>query len=308
MEKKNTPLWILIFRAAQPILIVVGFFTYILGLGVVRYLGAEIDWITAILGFILIGAFILSRNYLNAYFGFPDPIYSLRINRKNSEGELEFVETKAIPKHCLLQFGLGTLALGAVVATLLVFRKAVSSSVLLVFGICLLLIIVDAIPPLRLSKKGYSELIEAVLIANMSPVLAFLLQGLNLHLLLVMFTIPLTFLYLAEKIASSLQYFAYDTDHHTGSMLVFIGWQRGMVIHNLSILIAFLLVAAFLVLGLPWRLAWPVFLGLPLGGLQIIQMSRIADGLKPNWSLLRLNALGTFNMVVYLIAYTLWIS
>jgi 1,4-dihydroxy-2-naphthoate octaprenyltransferase len=308
MEKKNTPLGILLFRVAQPILIVLGFFTYVLGMGIVHYLGAEIDWITAILGFMLIGAFILARSYLNAYFGFPDPIHSSRINRKDSAGDLVLVETKEIPKHCLLQFAFGTLAMGTVVATLLVFRRAVNFSVLLVFGICLLLIILDSIPPLRLKKKGYSELIEAVLIANMSPVLAFLLQGSNLHLLVVMFTIPLTFLYLAERIASSLQYYAYDTDHRAGSVLALIGWQRGMVIHNLSILIAFLLTAAFLVLGLPWRLAWPVFLTLPLGILQIFQISRIADRGKPNWSILRLNALGTFNMAVYLIAYTLWIS
>ncbi len=77
---------------------------------------------------------------------------------------------------------------------------------------------------------------------------------------------------------------------------------------HLSILFAFLLIAAFLLFGLPWLLAWPIFLALPLGLLQILQMVKLADGSKPNWKLLWVNSLGTFLILVYLISFTLWVK
>ena len=159
---------------------------------------------------------------------------------------------------------------------------------------------------MRLEKRGYGELIEALLIANLFPMMALLLQESSVHILLVMTTFTLTFLFLALRIATSLEYYAHDLKHASGTLVVRIGWEQGMTLHNLSILIAFLLVGGFLLLRMPWSLAWPIFLALPLGILQIFQIQRIADGAKPLWWLLRLNAWGTFLVTVYLITVTLW--
>jgi len=37
-------------------------------------------------------------------------------------------------------------------------------------------------------------------------------------------------------------------------------------------------------------------------------MVRLADGRKPNWRLLWVNALGTFLVFTYLITFTLWVK
>jgi 1,4-dihydroxy-2-naphthoate octaprenyltransferase len=305
MEKNNSP-WLIFLRVAQPLQLIMSLFTYTLGIGLVHYLGRPFNWGVSILGLLLILAIFLSRNFLQAYFIFPEPLPSSGIIRTDNEGKLEFIKIKAALRQSLLQIALVALSMGAVVTALLIFLKAVNLSVVFVLGISLILIFIEVLPPLRLNKLGYGEICEAFLLANMSPALAFLLLRSESHVLLLMLTLPLTLLYLAMRIASSFEYYAYDSTHATGSMLSFMGWQRGMVIHNLSILMAFLIVAVFLLFGLSWTMAWPIFLALPLGGLQIFQMIKIADGAKPNWGLLRLNSLGTFIIVVYLITFTLW--
>jgi 1,4-dihydroxy-2-naphthoate octaprenyltransferase len=136
--------------------------------------------------------------------------------------------------------------------------------------------------------------------------LAFLLQVSELHILVFMLALPLTCLYLALQVASSFEYYAYDTKHAAGTLLSIAGWQRGISIHNISIGLAFFLYALFLAFKLPWPLTWPIFLALPLGVLQIVQMTRIGDGARPNWRLFRLNSLATFLLVVYLITFRLW--
>ena len=58
--------------------------------------------------------------------------------------------------------------------------------------------------------------------------------------------------------------------------------------------------------GLPLMIALPAFLTFPLGLLQIWQLRRIADGAKPNWTALTLNALVIFAVTAYLLAYSFW--
>jgi len=87
-----------------------------------------------------------------------------------------------------------------------------------------------------------------------------------------------------------------------------VGWQSGMVLHNLLILTAFLLLALAAVFGLPWFIALPAFLPMPLGLLQIWQMRRIADGMKPNWTALTLNALALFAACAYMITFSYWMN
>ena len=206
-----------------------------------------------------------------------------------------------------MQIGLVGLAFGAAITVLLMVKQAINYTELLLLGLCLFLVFAAEVPPLKLEKLGYSELIEALLIANLFPMQAFLLQQSELHTLLLMTTLPLTFLYIALRIAVSFEYFSFDLKHGAESMIGKLGWQAGMTLHNLSILVAFLLVGGFVLLKMPWGLAWPFFQALPLGIFQIIQIQRIGEGNKPMWQLLRINAWATFLVSVYLFAITLWI-
>jgi hypothetical protein len=306
MEKKES-LLVSLLRIAQPFLLLAGLLTYTLGLGVVHYLGITIDWQNALLGSTLVLFLLISKHFLSAFFSYPEELPSANFSKEIKGDEPDFVQLKEMPQNLLLQVGLVALAAGAGVTFALFFHKAINWPELLALGIALALAFVAAIPPLRLERRGYGELIEAILVCNLFPAIAFLLQNSSLSGMVGMMTFPLTFVYLAMKVANSLEYFAYGVKHKSGSMLVLMGWQRAMSLHNLSILLGFLLVGGFVLLRVPWQVAWSIFLALPLGLLEIFQVQRIADGAKPHWWMLRLNALSTFAVMAYLTAVSLWV-
>jgi 1,4-dihydroxy-2-naphthoate octaprenyltransferase len=307
MDKKPFSPLVLI-QSTQPLQLLIGLFTYALGLGLVDYLGKAINWYTAILGAVLITSLVAARNLFKAYFQYPMRLPLDRLNRRDREGALLYVETKAVQRNLFLQIAFVALAVSATTIALLIASGAINMSSLLIVIVTICLAVMDFLPPIELCKKGYTELIEAFLLASMTPALAFLLQRSEIHLLLLMLTLPLVFIYLAFRVAGSFEYFDFDAKQAGGSMLARIGWQNCVVIHNLSVLFAFLFVAAFLLFGFPLALAWPIFLALPLGALQIIQMVRLADGRKPNWRLFWVNALGTLLVFIYLITFTLWVK
>jgi 1,4-dihydroxy-2-naphthoate octaprenyltransferase len=157
-----------------------------------------------------------------------------------------------------------------------------------------------------LAHRGYGELISTILIANLTPALACLLQYGELHRLVAFLTFPLTFLTLAAGLALKLETYAADIQRERKNMLTRIGWQRGMVIHNLLILTGFLFLGTARLAGLPWNLTWPGLLALPVGLFQIIQMQGIANGSKPRWRLLAITAAATLALTVYFINLALW--
>jgi len=147
----------------------------------------------------------------------------------------------------------------------------------------------------------------AFFMANLIPALALLLQIGELHRLVAMCTFPLTMLYLAMSLALSLEGYASDLKYGRRTAMIRLGWQRGMVWHNILILAAYFFIGFDLFLGLPWSIAWPALLTLPLGIFQIWQMVQIAGGAKPRWRLLAFNAVATVGLTAYFLTFTLWI-
>jgi 1,4-dihydroxy-2-naphthoate octaprenyltransferase len=121
-----------------------------------------------------------------------------------------------------------------------------------------------------------------------------------------MVAFPLTTLYIGMLLALELPDYASDMAQGKRPILVRIGWQRGMILHNLLILISFVILGMAFIFGLPLNVAWPVILVLPFGLFQIWQMNRIADGVKPNWNLLLLSAISTFSLAAYILTYAFW--
>jgi 1,4-dihydroxy-2-naphthoate octaprenyltransferase len=100
--------------------------------------------------------------------------------------------------------------------------------------------------------------------------------------------------------------YASDLSQGKRPILVRIGWQRGMIIHNALILVSFVILGIAFVFGLPIRVGWSVFFVLPIGLFQIWTMNRIGDGAKPNWNLLALLAISTFGLTAYLLTFAFW--
>jgi 1,4-dihydroxy-2-naphthoate octaprenyltransferase len=138
------------------------------------------------------------------------------------------------------------------------------------------------------------------------PALAFLLQGHEFHRLLVMVAFPLTTLHIGMLLALEFPDYASDLKLGRRPILIRVGWQRGMIIHNVLVLGSFVILGMAFIFGLPLRVGWPVFFVLPIGLFQIWMMNRIADGAKPNWNLLMLVAVSTFGLTTYLLTFAFW--
>lgn len=290
-----------IWKIIKPICAIYIIFTYLLGVSAARYLGGKIDIMNVLIGLVLCLLIHEMRNFLGAYFNHPESYHStLNLN------DPERAELLNIRRPVLLQYLLLILTAGATLTTILMVRGVSGTSTVLLLGIALLINFFSASPPLRLSSKGYEEVFEAIYVTNLVPALAFSLQGIPLSLLIIEITLPLTFIYLAMKIALTFKTFGFDLTHGRDSLVTRAGWQNAMVMHNLFIILAFVLVSVFFLLGIPWSLTWPLLLGLPVGAVQIFQLQSIANGTKPKWLLLHWLAVGLFLLLTYLEIISLW--
>jgi len=211
-----------------------------------------------------------------------------------------------LPRQVALWAGLTCFAIAASLTELMVRFVGFSLVGILIFGLILISELSYALPPFRLVSSGYGELIMSIIVGAMIPAMAFLLQGHDFHRLLIMVAFPLTTLHIGMLLALEFPDYASDLKQGTRSILVRVGWQRGMLMHNILVLGSFVILGMAFAFGLPLRVAWPVFFVLPIGLFQVWMMNRIADGAKPNWNLLVLVAVSTFGLTAYLLTFAFW--
>lgn len=295
--------WLLI-RLSNPLFLLGGVLVFALGGGIVNFLGVPINWNVYLLGQAWVTTIQLSAQYLNEYFA--SPTDHQNPNRTPFSSISGVLGPGGLPGRVALLAAYGCLAVNASLTVLLLVMARLTLPAILVMVLFYLGALFYSIPPVRLSVTGYGELIISILIAILLPALAYLLQTGELHRLLAMSTFPLALLHLAMMISFEFPDYARDANFGKRTLLVRMGWQRGMMMNNLLILSAYLLLGLAVAFGLPLLIAIPPFLTFPLGLLQIWQMRRIADGAKPNWTGLTLNALVLFGVVAYLLAYSFW--
>ena len=289
-------------QISRPLYLLCNILVFTLGLGIARYLGESLDMAQYLLGQSWALTVQLGGHYLAAYFLLPvNPRQPDRIMLPEEEGESE----ESIRKDTILWAALAALA-AATSITLMLMRTNVSMAVFIVMGLIFLGTVFYSLPPLQIARTGYGELILALLMANLVPALAFLLQADGLHRLVAMSTFPLTMLHLAMLLAFQLPNYFQDARSQNNTLLVRLGWQRGMVLHNLLILSAFALIGVAVLVVIPSKIGLPIFFVLPLGLFQIWYMTRIAAGAKPNWRALSLLAVLTFSLAAYLLAFGFW--
>lgn len=285
-----------LLRIAHPWVLALSAGLYALGGGIADYLGFSIDWPVYLIGQALVLLLLLSSYFLREYYDLP----------ALPEARRKPGEAPRLLRTGVLQIAATTLTVGAALTVLLFSQGRLEPAGFLLLGIAVLLGLAYAVPPLRLAYSGYGELILAVVLANFAPALAFILQAGELHRLIALITFPLTFLYLASYLAISLQRYPQEERKGRRTMLVRLGWQGGMSLHNLLILAGFLLMGAAALLDLPWTLTWPGLLGLPVGLFQIWQVLAITNGAKPRWRLLELTAGATLALTIYFLNLALW--
>ncbi len=296
----------LFIRLARPLFLLGGILLYALGVGIAHYLGTPLDWKVYLLGQVWGTTLQLGTQFLNEYFDVEgdahNPNRTPLTGGSNALGEGE----GKLPRPVALWSALACLAVTASFTVLLIETGHLTPSVLLLMVLILFGAVFYAVPPVRLESTGYGELTTSILVATLVPAFAFLLQNDTLHRLLPMTTFPLTTLCLAMLLAFDLPDYGTDLKYGKRNLMVRVGWQAGMTLHNLLILISYLLLALAILLGLPLAVAWPGFLTLPLGLFEIWFMNRIGAGAKPNWFALTLSAFALFGLTAYLLTFAFW--
>lgn len=294
----------LFIRLSRPPLLLIAALLYFLGTGVAHYFGITIDWGMYLLGqaWLLLVQFVIHA--LNEYFVLPAEQHNQ--SKTLLLGSSRVLEIGKLPRPMALWASVAS-AMAAGLLTVLIIQGSKGSTESLV--ILLILVIAGltySVPPLRLSATGYGELVLSFFLTALVPVFAFTLQEGELHRILAMVTFPLVCFFLSLLLVIEFPEYATDLKYGKPSLLLRLGWQRGMALHNILILVGFLLLVLAVLMGLPLGIALPVVTVVPVGIIQIWLLNRIGQGEKPNWNLLMVVAAATFGLTTYFLSYGFW--
>ena len=303
LPKPTHPLMLFI-RMMRPLFLLGGVLLYTLGLGIAKYLGTILDWETALVGLLWAITLQLSTHFFNEYYDAPAD--QQNPNRTPFTGGSGAVGPGKLPRQTALASGLTTLAMLASLTVLLMVRVQPSPVAYLIMLLAFIGAIFYSVPPLRLETSGYGELTTSIMVGFLLPGFAFSLQTGELHRLIVMVGFPLVALHMAMLIAFEMPDYGNDVKYEKRTLLVRMGWQNGMVLHNVMILSCYLLFVLAVSQGLPVAIAIPAFIPVPLAFLQVWQMRQIAQGNRPNWRMLTLTALILFGSTAYLLTFAFW--
>jgi 1,4-dihydroxy-2-naphthoate polyprenyltransferase len=293
-------------QLSRPIFILIAALLYVLGIGIAHYLSGEMNWQSFFLGFIWVIFILLGFEYLNEYFD-PDTYFETQTQKHTPfSGATGAIGPGKLSRQVALWAGLIFLTISASLTVLIYKYIGLGLILVVILSIFLLGEFFIYLPPYRLVTSGYGEVINSIVIAGLIPAMAFLFQGHEFHRLLLMVTFPLTLLYLGMVMALEFPDYASDIKQGKKPILIRIGWQKGMQLHNLLVLGSFVILGIAFLVGFPFRLGWSVFLALPLAIFQTWMMNRISDGAKPNWNLFVMVALSTFGLTTYLLTFTFW--
>jgi len=286
-----------ILRMSRPVNLLLIALTYVLGVGIARYLGVSQDIVPFWLG--LVGVVL-------AQFSMSLLAEALRPVEQPSENDENRAERVNLRKSSLM-VSIGALAVMAVITILLSQSGALSPVAMLFLSLSLLLILAYAVPPIRWVDAGLGEFVLAVHVAVVAPALGFVLQQGEYHRLVAIVSFPLTLLALAYFLIMDFPTFGVDEKYDRRTLLRSMGWERAVPLHHGLILGAYALLAGALLFGLAWGLIWPALLTLPFGLLQIFWLRNISLGAKPIWNLLTVNALAVFGLTAYLLTFAFWL-
>jgi len=288
----------LFLRLSRAHFLLGGLLLFGLGASIARYLGVRVDTATYLLGQGLVTSIQAMTHFLNEYFD--ERADEQNDTRTLFSGGSGAVGEGKLPRRVALQAALVTLALIAIFTSLLLRRGEIS---LLAWSLALLGFagaFFYAAPPLRLIGSGYGELVASVVVAGLVPAFAFALFTGRLHRLLVMSAAPLIALHFAMIIALELPDYACDMKFGKRTLMVRLGWQAAMRMHDTAILLAVLLLLLAYLNGLPSRVALGSLIALPLALAQIWQMNRIRLGYPARWRVFTAGAVALFGLTLYL--------
>ena len=289
-------------RFSRPVTVLGVLILYSLGGGIAHYLGATLDWEVYWLGQAWVTVLQLGAFYLYEFYLAPVRGISPAAEENQNDGQ------GSVQRSSLLAAAFTCMAVLASLTVLIIAQVRPAPIVYVFMVVAFLIAFFYSAAPFKLETSGYGELLLSFLVAYLTPTFAYLLQEGAWHRLLAMTCFPLTAAHLAMLLAVQLSRYSSDMKSGRRTLLIRLGWQNGMTLHNILVLSAFLLLVLADLYGFPWSITWPVLLALPLGVYQVWQMRAISAGAKPNWPWLRTSAFALFGALAYLFAFGFWVN
>jgi 1,4-dihydroxy-2-naphthoate octaprenyltransferase len=281
----------------QPLNLFFAALTYSLGITIAKYLGITLDRTILIGGGFFVLSTLAASGALNSYFA---PAHVFPKNVENPQ------EKNAILR--LLFYGsIVLLGICSIIVFYAILSQHIHPATLILCAAFALIALSISVPPVRLIDRGYGEIANAVLIGGLPAIIAFMLQEGNIHRLVSYFSFPILLLTLSYLIAMDFPDYAIDLKYRHQSLLIRLTWQRAIPIHNIIMISAYIFFVAAPLVGIPLSLSWAPLLTFPIAIYQIIVLRNIELGLKPNWRILRVNALAMVGLATYFLAFTFWI-
>ncbi len=282
-------------KLIRPLHLLLAALTYLLGASVPAYLGKSFQPLAFLLGLAGVLLAQLSMSLLAEVF------------RPHNEPlvEDETPQQKETLRNNMLYLSIVGLTSSAFIVYLLYINQVLALPSFILYLSSFILVLVYAIPPVRLLNRGFGELSLAAHIAYIIPSIGFLLQAKDNHRLLTIIIIPLTALALAYFLVVNFTSFSSDQKYQRDTLLRRLTWERAVPMHHSLIVFAYAVFAIAPLLG--FSALWTAFLTLPFALLQIILVRNISLGAKPNWILLTSTALAVFGLTTYFITLTFWI-
>ncbi len=287
-----------ILRLARPLWLMLAALTYVLGTAIARYLGKPQTPVVFWLG--MVGVLMAQASMILLAEVFR-PANEPLVQPEESPEERRAIYDGA------LYVAIAALAAASFIAVLLFQEQKLGPPALAFMGISLLVIILYAVPPLRLVDKGLGEVLLALHLAYVIPSIGFLLEAGDYHRLLNAVIVPLAFLAFAAFLALDFPTYAEDLKYGRRTLLAHIGWERAVPLHDGLIVVGYVLFAVTPLLGFSLSLLWPAFLTLPFAVLQIFWLRNIALGARPIWSMLTANAVSIFGLTAYFLMIAFWL-
>lgn len=271
---------------------------FILGLGVAHYLGYALDWE---LSFLALGWTILLQ--LSGIFLRQSAAPSVNVSNKQTSNN--GISNSKLSQPFLLAIAL--LASLSSLTVLFLAKGFITEQILFIMFAGVVGMVFLSISPLKDTLNGFHEVLLSILMTFFIPLFGFESQSRDIHRLILMIALPLFSLRMSAILTYELSTYASDLKTLNPTLLLRIGWQNGMFLHNALILFGFLLIALAVIFGLPIPIALPSMSVLLLGILQIWNMRKISEGKKPNWLALIIGDFSIYLLVIYFLAYSFWV-
>jgi 1,4-dihydroxy-2-naphthoate octaprenyltransferase len=265
-----------------------GIVFYWLGAAIAHYLGIPINWTVYVWGQAIVTATQLMVHYANDYFDLTADLANSTPTRW-SGGSRVLPAGELPPKVALVAaLCLGAFAMIASGLLAVVLRPGPAALTLLLLGIVLSWFY--SAPPVRLLSRGMGELSAALVVAVLTPLVAFTLQAGRLEPLPFLAMLPLFCLQVNMLIGVAMPDLEGDAAAGKRTLVVRVGRRQAAGYYALLVVLAYLSLPLLVRAGLPLLVAAALAPGLPVGlwiSWRMWQCATISLPC-PNWSTLEL--------------------